>query len=786
MKKVKLSVLTLGLLSLFFSCSKEKEGLDLSKLESKKTAISFEGSAQAEVQLPIVELDPDLAKNNKEAFRSIIINNGYGTAPTISFEQETDPIKANWGVRTASGADNIIGGSIGYADIENFFTDEAAKQALERDASLADRGYGIFRVNGKISLMQKQTAKSLDQVSEPLYSWMSLNGFMTDEGQLNFTAKGAGEVNRSIQGIKQGEKNFNRNIPFTTRMFPLKKKARQSDKGHQQYDKKLGHNAYTLGQVQFEARGSLVGLRFVNNIGRDIELISLNIVKNNAIFSEGYFAPNTGIASEGAEIPFVGKDDVSSYEYTFTDNRGLAFYKSYAVPYHQDVTAEQKASLPLFYIWGYQKGDRKGQPIKLQVRYKLANGKGGQRETWSSLIQLSPANSEGFEEGKVYHTTVQLERTPAVPKVLPKTMSLEEFASFNLIDQRMGNSNEYPDLHDTDYYHIATSHYHTKGTNTGWLKGNENTGYYGFERIAQHLNGNEIYSYDVRQKYHIVTAEEYARLFPVAKSLSRDNDTDSRGRWPDPNKKTTTEFQEDTWLRFDKAMPRTKYYSWEKGATDKIDTERPALTIAETKEEDGKFVTYAFHIVYTSGDDDFLDAAENVITGGGNYTIPTNQSLNSQPFKLRVASASVIRYSFTTDATSGEKGLKIQQRLVRVDLLDDTPAGYTFDEVFNKNFFNNGVTRGDDRVAECFFPAWGNYRYKTGWSWWYIQDAEAGYYGLFRSNYAKSAPIKDDFYLLYFNKKGAVLAPYNYFAHRDLVGVTGGYDYVAFRLVKNK
>ncbi len=692
---------------------------------------NFVFGAEASVEgMPIVELDEDLALGS---MRVTFSGNGYELAPTAHFKASDfgkNKMALHWAVmgnsRSMKGVcDNAVER---VSDIANnnrkpFAVLPPRENGKEQMLRLYIPTNGIY-VKGELG----EDHNAQGQYNHNHYAFMSLGGDesirIENWGKIYFLDKDLfGPIsidydtapNQKVQGLRKGEEGLLRHIPFMTDLSPVDVRC-------------IKQGLIPQKRVKFKAklkpRGSLIGLRLVNQVKRFIEIDEIILEANNSLNVEGYFdwtnkmnTRNPYNLEEGAEkVPFIATNKNQEHRFPVYQS---ANKRRYLLPYVSNISPEVKKQLPCFYFWGFQDPSKIGETLKIKIKYHIPNSDPtAKRHNVRTKTFEITAPSKGFQDGVAYRMTIEL-KAPIIK--LPKSASvLGQLATHNMyfknwydIMETHGRDNEFT-------LYSAVDH----------LDGPLKTQYHQTDRIQKELG------------YGMPTRLAMARIFPLAK----DSTTYALGLISARNRKPNQgndyydrHCKRDSWVRFDGIRDKEIHYQtvWYKGgsATSKI--------IAETKEVNGKYITYALKTIV--GHPEELSA----------WRYSWDQNPDFKPFDN------------TTFAIGNREGfgVTVKERLIGLNPIDGV-AEVSFDDIDKEEFFTeepdevvtrffpaNGYANGDDGAIADNKPSNLTLRKTYGiQGWYYVKDFE----GILNKR------KKDWFnaFCLYFDSSTAVVAKY--------------------------
>ncbi len=198
--------------------------------------------------------------------------------------------------------------------------------------------------------------------------------------------------------------------------FPLTTKVRKIKSPYPEYIHGNATNKFTGKYVnwvkmatKFDARGTMLGIKIINNTKFKVKVKSLEILNKGGITpfaTKGYFTPvgmNYANNNADSELKFVsdGATENTSRIYTLEDANGNQ---------HFDLTKGQGTN-GRFYFWGYPVNPTK--PLHLRVKYEFydysgSTLKGGLK---GSLIQMIDA-PKAWLDGAYYRINLKLKKHP--------------------------------------------------------------------------------------------------------------------------------------------------------------------------------------------------------------------------------------------------------------------------------------------------------------------------------------------------------------------------------------
>ncbi len=203
--------------------------------------------------------------------------------------------------------------------------------------------------------------------------------------------------NKLIAGLKAGENQENRSIPVMTHVRPYADFKATADGGQ--------------AAATFAPRGSLIGLIINNKLGRQITVTDIIVRKDNALNFSGYFDWNvteSGLhhANFEPQYPNGNTAIIIPVKQDGTNN---------VIAANNDVNKKHNDNPSIFYLWGIQDLAKKGQPLRVQIRYK-SNYKGNPEAiltTRTFRVYPGKTKAEGekrlFEDGRAYKTILNLD-----------------------------------------------------------------------------------------------------------------------------------------------------------------------------------------------------------------------------------------------------------------------------------------------------------------------------------------------------------------------------------------
>ncbi len=166
---------------------------------------------------------------------------------------------------------------------------------------------------------------------------------------------------------------------------------------------KLANATASSEREKLSPRGSFMGLCVKNELGEDITLTHIVVKPAESVFDyAGYFDwSNAGKAVFHAEAP---TSQTVTGEYAFPVYSKGANTVGYAI-------SKTETKNPCFYVWGFQRAAKKGEPFDVQLRFK--NGKGDVFTTKVFTID-APTNKAGtkeFQDGFAYHSLLAITKS---------------------------------------------------------------------------------------------------------------------------------------------------------------------------------------------------------------------------------------------------------------------------------------------------------------------------------------------------------------------------------------
>ncbi len=233
-------------------------------------------------------------------------------------------------------------------------------------------------------------------------SWMCLGGRPGGDIEPELTRQyfKIGEEsnpNKLIAGLKAGEKQEGRDIPVMTHVRPYIDFKQKADGGQ--------------ADATFAPRGSLIGLIINNKLARTITVTDIIVRKDNALNFSGYFDWNVkGALMKHAKFepqyPNGNTAIIIPVKQDGTNNVIVA---------NNDDSKKHNDNPTIFYLWGIQDLAKKGQPLRVQIRYKsTVNGVDNTVLTTRTFrVYPGKTKAEGeqgqFEEGRAYKTILKLD-----------------------------------------------------------------------------------------------------------------------------------------------------------------------------------------------------------------------------------------------------------------------------------------------------------------------------------------------------------------------------------------
>ncbi len=390
MKKLFLP-LTLGLLSLaLVACGKDEptKAINPSERQTEPSGQFIElNSSLGSVQLQHLDKTDDLRaslhfKGINQLTRTSLSAADFGVRMTGGVAGSK--INARWGI--------IYNGNNHYADncqnsIASYPSD--ASSLTTNTIAFVNKS-GSATIGGAQVRMFCKPTTTLTSISHGFMCLDGVEGTETHSTKQYFMSEQGGrqiktDPNARIEGVTQGNIQQNRHIPIMTPVVPYTEMKR-SDAGN---------------KVKFAPRGTLMGLCLKNITGKSITIKSLVVKKDAAFDYSGYF--DWSVAGKPAKF-------VAEYTPAQATQSALEFpvYDGASAGY---VLAQNNPEIPCFYVWGFQREDRKGVPFKVQIRYQV---EGTGALVTSNSFDILPLDSkvEGgkqFDDGYAYTTLLTLD-----------------------------------------------------------------------------------------------------------------------------------------------------------------------------------------------------------------------------------------------------------------------------------------------------------------------------------------------------------------------------------------
>ncbi len=378
--KTNFRAIALGLMSLaIVSCDKSEpinNGTNGGELSGEPTRFEMSSSLGA-VGVETLSSNTDKADDLRAALHFKGLN--LVTKTTLDAEKFGESkFNARWGVKHNGG---------NYGEncpiSKNADLSETEKKTMTQSTVcfIGTNNNSIGEAGAKVK-MYSTTQKTLNNITKGI---MILGGEAGATPEQQYFMKGKCDPNERIEGVTVGEFQEGRHIPIMTPLVDFSKiKASSPDNG----------------EVKFAPRGSLIGLLLKNKTGEQITITDIIVPKagalgfagsfswagdGNATFTTEYDASQAGTA---LELPVYTKG-ASVKGYVLTNNN---------------------ADVPCFFVWGFQKSDKKGESFQVQIRYKTSSNKVETTRTFNVYAPTSKVtpSERMFDDGYAYNTSLTI------------------------------------------------------------------------------------------------------------------------------------------------------------------------------------------------------------------------------------------------------------------------------------------------------------------------------------------------------------------------------------------
>ncbi len=396
---------------LFASCEKDQEVLENVPSKQEPVYLKMSGGIS---ELEIYDFDAETGEfQGEDDLRVTSIGQGYNSAPKLKLELDDivanrmgggeyephmhDKTVARWCVVSTSG-DFVQANNGNKMTVDPEFGDAGRK---DRTVVLEEKnGYQVVHMyytwNNGWTFNPANTFACMFISGDNPKQGTPYYQYFDDERHTNPNAEIVGITTNSVE---------KRHIPILTDLRRITSPDYSSDNGQ------ASGKTAVVNSV-FRVRGSLLGLRLKNELGQNVIIKNIKVedLENTPFYYQGYFDWRTPIA--GKNIP----RKTSRVDLTFTPetsgdpNQPELEYGTF--PVYTDVASNSQNyelttdgldnDSPVFYIWGYQRSDKLGQPFKYRVTYALSSAPSV--DYLSKIIAVNPP-SGGFKEGVAYRTT---------------------------------------------------------------------------------------------------------------------------------------------------------------------------------------------------------------------------------------------------------------------------------------------------------------------------------------------------------------------------------------------
>ncbi len=448
--------LYLGLALTFASCSKDNYQEDLLPLnnepqqESKVTLDLSVGVTPLDVIDYTQTGDDDLRATYGYVYSKSL---GYGNVPHL-FVKENELGKNSKSLTIRMGIINVDNGKVFYQKNKTKInSDQGAMGApnnkpswyLEGDEDNGQRLHTYLRYDNS------ELIEGLNLNDESCYAFIGLGGYSKSKTQLDFNKSGKRDNSPNVQvyAVKNGDIE-GRYIPMMTAVTKLSVTETGSNKV-----------VHFSGNNNFKPRGSFIGVRLDNKLGKRATIQSIKVVdadetpfyyrgsfewdfakeistteKEQLKQKSSFYARFNGVKKKGDEVFPVKLPDEQPYilgtEALSDDSRTI-------------------------YLWGYQREDRMGKSFKFKVIYTL---EGSTEEVESKLISIKPPKNGFFKDGTAYRITVKLwdkdANSGGTTTEASDQKTDSELNGENLLDNDITSRWELPELEGGTYNYFVT------------------------------------------------------------------------------------------------------------------------------------------------------------------------------------------------------------------------------------------------------------------------------------------------------------------------------------------
>ncbi len=392
------------------ACRQNKEVLDVKSIKTKQKQLSYFELRAGLSNIDIYDFDEHQGDYIQDELRISSIGQGYSKAPKLRLElddivlsrvgnsdytpDKRDKSYARWCIVTQQGRTEQANNSNKMTTLPNF-----------GEAGRRGRTVVVEDIDGRQVVHMFFTWRNRWRFNpENTFACMLLGGDIsgTEQWLQFFNQENYSDPNGRIVGITRG-KLEKRHIPIMTDLIRIISPNYTLENGQ-----RAGQTAVMEGN--FRIRGSLIGLRLENKLGKDIIIKRIRVtdVLNAPLVFRGVFNWKEPIA--GRDIPA----DVKNIPISFSPDMTEADYGVF--PIYEDITSTQEGfelgqgalteDSPVFYIWGLQDENNVGNSLKYTIDY-ISNDEPNIERSSSVIAIKSPEG--GFKEGTAYRVTVPVE-----------------------------------------------------------------------------------------------------------------------------------------------------------------------------------------------------------------------------------------------------------------------------------------------------------------------------------------------------------------------------------------
>ncbi len=389
------------------SCSKSNElEPNVNQVKTEGEAVHFQLNASISSIAMESALSTKLPTDTEDELRAGLHFNGAKTLTTteLSFSDfglrmngatAGDKINARWGV-VRKQIDKYF--AINCKDAKEQYNGDA--RTLTENTIVYSRGAKANTI-GDDQVTMYCSSKQVGKLKNVEEAWMCLDGVegknstQEDLTKQYFIAEQGGrqintDPNHRLEPVALGQMQEGRHIPIMSKVEGIANFQSPVDETK---------------KVKLRPRGSLISLSLKNNIGTTMKITGIVVKRDGPFDYSGYFDwAKTDAQGQASFVP----------KYLASQTGSALVFPVYAKGSNTVGYDLANGSDPVcFFIWGFQRKNKAGEPFQLQVRYKI-EGKGDAFTTrvfkvFPPEVQVGHnAGKKLFEDGYAYNTSIDI------------------------------------------------------------------------------------------------------------------------------------------------------------------------------------------------------------------------------------------------------------------------------------------------------------------------------------------------------------------------------------------